>query len=61
MKICVFGASGRELDRDYYEATEELGALIAEHGHTLVFGGSRNGLMVRRRTVRQHAAAGSSA
>lgn len=45
MKICVFGASGRELDRDYYEAAEELGALIAEHGHTLVFGGSRNGLM----------------
>ena len=41
MKICVFGASGRELDRDYYEAAEELGALIAEHGHTLVFGGSR--------------------
>ena len=30
MKICVFGASGRELDRDYYEAAEELGALIAE-------------------------------
>lgn len=45
MKICVFGASGRELDRDYYEAAEELGALIAEHGHALVFGGSRNGLM----------------
>ena len=29
MKICVFGASGRELDRDYYEAAEGLGALIA--------------------------------
>lgn len=45
MKICVFGASGSELDREYYEAAEELGALIAEYGHTLVFGGSRNGLM----------------
>lgn len=45
MKICVFGASSSELDGEYYEAAEELGYLIAEYGHTLVFGGSRNGLM----------------
>ena len=46
MKICVFGASGRELDRDYYEAAEELGALIAEHG-AAVCGGKVIGVMPR--------------
>lgn len=45
MKICVFGASGRELDREYYEAAAELGVLIAKSGHTLVFGGGCDGLM----------------
>ncbi len=45
MNICIFGASSRGFDREYYEAAAELGALIAEHGHTLVFGGSDVGIM----------------
>lgn len=45
MDICIFGASGRELEESYYAAAELLGSLIAQQGHTLVFGGGREGLM----------------
>ena len=45
MKICVYGASGTELDSRFYEAADEAGRLIASAGHVLVFGGGRNGLM----------------
>ena len=45
MNICIFGASGRELEASYYAAAERLGSLIAQQGHTLVFGGGREGLM----------------
>lgn len=45
MKICVFGASGRELDERYYEAAHDMGALIAGEGHSMVFGGGTEGLM----------------
>ena len=39
MKICVFGASSRELAQGYYDAAFELGAELARRGHELVFGG----------------------
>ena len=45
MNICIFGASGRELEASYYAEAELLGSLIARQGHTLVFGGGREGLM----------------
>ena len=45
MNICVFGASGDELDPLYFEAAEELGRLLATAGHRLVFGGGAGGLM----------------
>ena len=45
MNICIFGASGRELEESYYAAAKLLGSLIAQQGHTLVFGGGREGLM----------------
>ena len=45
MKICVYGASGDELDPRYFEAAEAMGALLAEAGHSLVFGGGARGLM----------------
>ena len=45
MNICIFGASGRELEESYYAAAELLGSLIAQQGHTLVFGGGRERLM----------------
>jgi len=45
MNICVFGASSDKLDKEYYEAAEELGRLIGNSGNTLVFGGGRGGIM----------------
>ena len=45
MNICVYGASGNELDPRYFEAAEELGSLLAGAGHALVFGGGAGGLM----------------
>ncbi len=45
MRICVFGAASPTIDKIYIEKTEELGKLLAERGHSLVFGGGGNGLM----------------
>ena len=45
MNICVYGASGEHLDRRYFDAAEELGRLIAQSGHSLIFGGGAGGLM----------------
>ena len=45
MNICVYAASSTSLAHDYYTAAEDLGRLMAENGHTLVFGGGAEGLM----------------
>ena len=45
MKICVFGASSRELAQGYFDAAYELGAQLARRRHELVFGGGTSGLM----------------
>lgn len=45
MKICVFGASSSRLDPVYYHEAEAMGRLLAEAGHTVVFGGGADGLM----------------
>lgn len=45
MNICIFGASSDRIDPAYFEAAEQLGALIARGGHRLVFGGGKEGLM----------------
>ena len=45
MNICVYAASGRELDAVYFHEARELGRLIALGGHSLVFGGGKEGLM----------------
>lgn len=45
MKICVYGAASSEIDKSFIEAGEELGRKIVERGHSLVFGGGRNGMM----------------
>ncbi len=45
MKICIFGASGNELKKEYFDAARVLGELMAEGGHTLVYGGGSTGLM----------------
>ena len=45
MKICIYGASSRTLDEIYYTEAEKLGVLMAQRGHSLVFGGGAQGLM----------------
>ena len=45
MKICVFGASSRDLEQGYFDEAFALGAELACRGHTIVFGGGASGLM----------------
>ena len=42
MRICIFGASGTELDEIYIKETEALGRILAARGHSLIFGGGKN-------------------
>ena len=45
MNICVYGASSADIDKSFTDAAERLGALIAQRGHGLVFGGGASGMM----------------
>ena len=45
MKICIYGAASPTIDKFYIQKVEELGKILAERGHSLVFGGGGNGLM----------------
>ncbi|MBR5783344.1 MAG: TIGR00730 family Rossman fold protein [Clostridia bacterium] len=45
MNICVYGAASKEIDEKYLVQGERLGQLIAEGGHSLVFGGGATGMM----------------
>ena len=45
MKICVYGASSASLDHAFYEAARETGRLMAQKGHSVIFGGGAHGLM----------------
>ncbi len=45
MRICVFCSSSDAVDPAYLDTAAEAGTLIAQAGHSLVFGGGRVGLM----------------
>lgn len=45
MRICVFCGSNTGVGDKYMTAATELGALIANAGYGVVYGGARNGLM----------------
>ena len=45
MKICVYGAASSEIAKNFITIGEELGRKMVEHGHSLVFGGGKNGMM----------------
>lgn len=45
MRICVYGAASPTIDKEYMTKTEELGRMLVDRGHSLVFGGGKNGLM----------------
>lgn len=45
MNICVYGAASPDLEQSYYEQAQQLGRLIGQRGHGLIFGGGNTGLM----------------
>ena len=45
MNVCVYGASSNRIGADYIEKTEELGKVLAQAGHGLVYGAGGAGLM----------------
>ena len=45
MKICVYGAASPTIDPCFIKTVEKMGKLMAERGHSLVFGAGGNGLM----------------
>ena len=45
MRICVYCASSQECDPHYHEVAFRLGALLAESGNTVVYGGGSTGSM----------------
>ena len=45
MNICLYGSGSRKIDEIYTDAAYELGRMMAQKGHTLVFGGGDTGMM----------------
>ena len=45
MNICVFCASSETIDKSYLQTGEQIGEMLAEKGHTLVFGAGKYGVM----------------
>lgn len=45
MRICVYGAASPAIDKKYITAAENMGEILANRGHDLVFGAGCNGLM----------------
>lgn len=45
MRICLYGSGSRKIDEKYTDEAYELGCVMAEYDHTLVFGGGATGMM----------------
>lgn len=45
MKICLFGSGSKDIDKKYLNLGYQLGKRIADHNHSLVFGGGNDGMM----------------
>lgn len=45
MNLCIYGASSNAIDKSFIDAGEQLGAVIAQKNHTVIFGGGAAGLM----------------
>ena len=45
MQVCLYGASSNVLAQGYLDAAYDAGKLLAQHGHTLVYGGGAQGVM----------------
>lgn len=47
MKICVFGSLSENVDQKFLGMGEKFGKAFAQHGHTLVYGGGKDGALGR--------------
>lgn len=47
MKICVFGSLSESVDQKFLGMGEKFGNAFAQHGHTLVYGGGKDGALGR--------------
>ena len=57
MKVGVFLSAKSDLPESYHQAAEQVGALLGDEGHTLVYGGSDRGLMeVLAQSAKAHGA-----
>lgn len=45
MRICVYGAASDKIDERYIQDCYELGLMLSERGHNLIFGAGGEGLM----------------
>lgn len=45
MNVCVFAASSSRINEKYFKAASELGALLAQSGMNIIYGGGGIGLM----------------
>lgn len=45
MKICLFGAGSKTIDKTFLDSGYQLGKMIGTSNHTLVFGGGNDGMM----------------
>jgi len=44
-QVCIFGASGSKIDKEYIDAAYRVGELLAKNNIGMVFGGGSTGLM----------------
>lgn len=47
MRVCVYCSSSEAVSPHYVQAAEELGRLLGQRGHILIYGGGQVGLMGR--------------
>ena len=45
MKVCVFGSLTENVDEKFLKMGEKFGKALAQHGHTMVYGGGKSGLL----------------
>ena len=45
MNICLYGSGSRKIKKEYTDAAYDLGCMIANNNHTLIFGGGDTGMM----------------
>lgn len=45
MNICIYGSAYDVIDRKFIKAGEQLGEVISQHSHTVIYGGGAEGMM----------------